>query len=422
MSVNKFNIKPVIKIAVAFLLAVIVMDSASLAVTPWNSDPVIDFDGITKAHDQEWFHITQSCTLTIEAFDEDTHCVTGPDGGDHINPNECEWSGPNISTTTGLTTTWQAPSWTTGDDISSIIDDDPVVPGDPNSVDKDDAAVDGPIVTMKAWEVCAVMSVSSTVSGTSDSNNITETGVGSTYSTTSTLSGSLACSLTKNAVAPATAAPYTTEYTHLVKEGINAKVDAEWVLTTAPSSAVPYGNPSGKCKVETENSGTLDITTDDEDDDLFGGGSVSVDWLWAVPGVSATYEVDIDLGGEDCEAGGGIGYYFGSDILEDCDKAIHQLAKSSGDWTNDDSASFSHDKGPQEFSGPLDTSPSREAHSAVEGAAEAKAVHYGPDAIQGHRTQDSSATITSTGTCSYICSDVSASNLSLNSSSVLITP
>lgn len=379
----------------------------------WSSAPEINILGIKKAHDQEWFHISQSCDLTIEAIDEDSHCGNLPDGGNHIKEEECMWFGYNLSRYNGISVKWEPDSWTTGNTIYVVVDDDPCSPG---GLCSDDSAKQTPSVTMKAWEVQVHFTAQSTANTTTETKVLSESGYGDTVEF-----AYVECSLAKGPVTAATTKTGSGSDMVVHNDGPHqfgaAEANATWSMGIVPQGAITY-SASGKCKVSATMSGVLTTQTEDDDWDILPSDYVNVSIGSSLGGIGVDIGTEINIA-ENCESCAGIGFGFASDVLSDCLDDVYKIEDNSSK-SNPSPVSYSHSD-TQWFRGAFGFS--KGAQAKIDGKVEAKGyveVTLIPDHLPYYNDKTSSASISSTGSCTYKCSDLGAEILYFSTDSVLI--
>jgi|GEM_PF-1548633 len=325
----------------------------------WEAGPGIKVKGVWKAHNQDWFHISQSCNLTIDALDEDKIREDGLDGGNHVLPGRCLWYGDNLSRYSGLAVTWQPQRWTEGNRIYALVDDDSELPGGSAT---DDKAVRTPLVILRAWEAMVTMTGQSLAAVTSEAKVVTET-----EWAPSVQSASVECSITKG---PATIrAAKSGKHETLVidddKRGLGRfQANGTWQLSYIPRNAQTW-SAIGRCRVSV--SVSAELTPPDS----------------------------------------GLGLAFASNILDSCEDIRSTRDNSGSGGSKDRSAKCSYSDA-EWFAGAFGSE--RNAVARVYESTKAR------DGTKGN----SSASTTVTGSCTFGCSDVSAENLYLSDEPVLI--
>lgn len=394
---------------------VVVLCAASIAPgEDWDDCPAIVVEGVTQEPGQDWFHISQNCTLTIEGIDEDSESGV-PDGGDHLYNATTIWEGEFLDSKQGLENRWEPDNWTEGDEISVTVDDDPNTPDGTNT---DDSSVDGPTFTLKAWEFAVTLSVQCTADPNQSSTVVvTETGYGTNVET----SASIECTLAKGPVTAQTTKTGTcwtacdTADAPATQFGA-AQANATWSIDTMPTEGVEAYNAVYRADVDANMSGSLIAETSDYDPDS--GSNVDVGVLIqaaGVPGWAVEIITSIVNWKEECESAAGIGFGFNSDVLESCLGSVYEIEIASGANPNDDTRPFSHNPAAQQLTGTVATGPAK-AQAKIDGKVEAR----------GYRTEvliegepigcmhwHSEASIESTGSCTYECSNVRADPNSL---------
>ena len=405
------------QVASFMIVTLVAMTSSSLIChASWDACPDPDLAGVWKEHDQQWFHISQTCGLEVVGEDEDSYNGV-PDGGDHLDGEECYWTGEFILSTEGLVNTWVPRHYTLyGDSVTVCVDDDPDYP---DGVNTDDGSVTSSSFKLYAWEVVVSATGSSTVDSSSETKVVSESG----WDTTIT-SSSINCTLAKGSVTAQTTDTGTCFTTcDVADDGPTqfgaAQADGLWEFGKMPTGAAT-GTATGKCTVGASMSGSISAVTDDDDFDILGD-TVSVGISASASGWGVRISTTITLT-ELCEAGAGIGFGFNSDILSSCFSDTYKIEITSGDSPNDDTVNYSHNPSGQTFTGSLTAK--KNAQAMIDGKVEAKGYRkilelYGNPYACVH--YNSSASISSTGSCTYTCSGVDAENLStLNPNGVLL--
>lgn len=388
-------------------VGMLVFQSAAWGAT-WDKYPPIEVFYLLKQYDQLWFHISQSCDLTISAYDADSY--NDVQYGPYLNGYYCEWFGSDcLEYQYGLSNTWEPTHFTTSaHSVYCRVEDDPVAPDGSNT---NDDYVDSPSASLSAWEVKGTMSIGSS------SVVMTESGWGPGVDGTSVYlfdtdgldSGSI----------EADTSPYAND------DGpydFTVQVNATWELDPVPGSAETY-TATGSASVGASMSGDLYVETDDDDLDPFGGGSMSVGVSIAIPplfGVSVSFSPDFN--GEACESVAGAGFGFDSDVLADCgDNDYYTVAVASGDSTNDDTMGFSHYPSGS-ISGSMSNGVTKEAEIQIEGYVDAVGDQWYNGVSECWEYDNSNAYAFSAGSYSFSMTCASADNLHLASQSKVIYP
>ncbi|MCP4613245.1 MAG: hypothetical protein GY845_31525 [Planctomycetes bacterium] len=289
----------------------------------WSWAPAIEVNYLWKQYDQEWFHISQSCNLSISAEDYDSYNdVQQPHNW--ISYALSEWSGDFVSSQYGQTNSWSATHFTTSpDDVYVMIRDDPDCPDGYNT---DDSSKVSPIAYFNAWEVVAAQ----TVDGSSES--ISESGYGN-YGTSTTMSDNQGLD----------AGPVTVdtspEGTDDGPDSLEVQVDVTWEVDKMPTNATSYA-ATASVDVDSAITGTIEAATEDEDDDsgITGSIGISVSFPGTPFGVGISFSPDID---DTCESLASIGLGFDSDELDSIGgNEEYTVSEASSETDNDGSKNF----------------------------------------------------------------------------------
>ena len=348
----------------------------------WSSAPPIKIFYLCQEYDQDWFHISQSCRLWIEAEDRDSiNDTLQPDN--RIKPDQCSWYGNNLSDRVGLETTWEPTHITRrANVVYAMVNDNPDYSGGANT---DDNSVLTPSTSLNAWEVAGTLSVEGM------SKTITESG--NDYPTSDSLSGNL-----NGGPRTADTSPYANDTDPY---NMTVQVDATFNLHKRPSNVETFA-ATGAANVSGSMSGTLNASTDDDDFDPFGGGSMSFD-------VNKGFTADIHEG---CESVACIKFGFYSNALTShSGHPEHRVGKASGDYTNDGSTGFSHQSS-RAIGGLLSSNGvTKRAQIQINGYVKAGGYKvYVPEMGQWVYF-NSKASISSSGSYTFTLTNASASNL-----------
>jgi hypothetical protein len=180
---------------------------------------------------------------------------------------------------------------------------------------------------------------------------------------------------------------------------MNMDVNVTLQLNSLPDNAETFG-ATGRADVSASMSGTLSASTDDDDLDPFGGGSMSYEFdKGFIPNIN-----------EGCESVAGIRFLFYSNVLDSCGD-MYRVAKASGDRTNDGSVNFHHQDPDDAFGGHLHGGVKRWARIRIDGYVKAGGYKvYIPEMGQWVY-YNSKASISSSGSYTFAMTNVSASNL-----------
>lgn len=383
----------------------------------WDKCPAIVVDGVTQDPGQDWINVSQTYFLSIEGIDEDSESGV-PDGGDHLYSATTIWDGEWLDSEYGLENTWIPQHWTEGKEISVTVDDNPTTPDGTNT---DDSSVDGPTFTLKAWEFKITMTVTCTADpNQSASKVITQTGYGTSVET----SASTECTLAKGPVQAKTwntgccVEPTCDTADDGPIQFVAAQADAKWKIATLPAQNVETYSATVKADVDASMSGSLMAETEDTDWD--GNANVVVEVLAKAAG-APSWAVDVVTNLKDwdseAESAAGIGFGFNSDVLGSCLDNVYKIEIGSSHEPNDKTKTFSHDPDSAHLMG--DVSDEKYAQAKIDGKVEARGYQYICPLLHICTHEHSEASIESTGSCTFECSNVTAENLQENESRLI---
>jgi hypothetical protein len=306
----------------------------------WSADPSIQVSYLYKQYDQDCFHISQTCRLQISAIDRDTYCG-GLYEGNYVNGDNCKWyAGGNSLQLTGISLLIYFTHFMTNQvGVYAYVNDDKTSPGGSLTDDADDS-VYTPTANFQAWELKCTMSISG---GTS--YVVTESGYGTGVDGTE---ASDAGSISHDPVTANTSpnanddGPYT----------LTVQKDITWKFEAVPDGAITSTAVGYGC-LAAATCGSIYAETDDEDLDPLGGGTIGVNVSAGPP--PAKVGISITPGGswELCESRAAIAFGIASNILDSVSGfAAPIVAKCSGNYTNDGSASYNYTSS-KSTSGPL---------------------------------------------------------------------
>jgi len=362
----------------------------------WEATPGISGAAIKREHDQDWFHITQSCMLRAKGHDYDSLCGV-QQGTDYIWLDGTTWSGDVtfLSSTSGEEVTWEptAPTNVSGHTIQATIKDDFILPDSSHTDDTIDVTTAA--VTLKAYEAAADLVVNWANSTGSGNSTVTvhETDTPPSDSISKNMDDSESVSMDASTLANNTTGSNSSLF--LAQEPF---VRGEWTLKTEPSSAEVYTDGKVKVNMDAAVSGTLNCSVSDDDWDL-SGCPVSVSVSATAGPISVSITPLLNTSGDTCEAQAAVSWGFSSDLLGTREGAYsEELEKSSGDGNGTFEQTFYYYPYDQDFVG--DKGNSKAAVAKVGGKIKAKGWHvavWEPDfGIWIHDYYDSSASMSCT--------------------------